>query len=83
MNGKHLFYCISSEFELESRIIFSVNGQNNNCYRQTCNQAIRGRRLRYRRALEIVQNEEYLAAATPIGQYPMILNFKVTELFIK
>ena len=33
------------------------------CFRQTCKQTITGRRRRYRRALQIVQNEEYLEAA--------------------
>ena len=30
------------------------------CYRQTCTQIITGRNLNYRRALKVVQNEEYL-----------------------
>ena len=30
--------------------------------RQTCSQRVTGRRLRYRRALQIVQDEEYLSA---------------------
>lgn len=33
------------------------------CARQSCNQVISGRNLRYRRALQIVQNEAYLNAA--------------------
>ncbi len=36
---------------------------NNNCYVQTCDQTITGRQLAYNRALDIVQNEEYLEAA--------------------
>ena len=32
------------------------------CYRQTCTQIITGRNLNYRRALKVVQNEEYLSA---------------------
>ena len=31
-----------------------------NCYTKTCDQIITGRQLKYRRALEILQNEEYL-----------------------
>ena len=30
------------------------------CYRQTCTQIITGRNLKYRRALKVIQNEEYL-----------------------
>ena len=33
------------------------------CFRQTCKQKISGRRRRYRRALQIIQSEEYLEAA--------------------
>ena len=33
------------------------------CYRQTCTQTITGRNLKYLRALEILQNEEYLQAS--------------------
>ena len=33
------------------------------CYRQTCTQIITGRNLKYLRALEILQNEEYLQAS--------------------
>ena len=33
------------------------------CARQSCNQIISGRNLRYNRALQIVQNEEYLDVA--------------------
>lgn len=33
------------------------------CHIRSCEQTITGRRLNYRRALEIVQNEEYLSAA--------------------
>ena len=36
---------------------------NANCYVQTCDQSITGRMLSYNRALEIVQDEEYLTAA--------------------
>ncbi len=36
---------------------------NANCYVQTCDQRITGRMLSYNRALEIVQDEEYLTAA--------------------
>ena len=32
------------------------------CFRQTCNAVVTGRRLRYARALQIIQNEEYLSA---------------------
>ena len=37
--------------------------KNSYCYVQTCYQIISGRNLRYRRALQIVQSEEYLNAA--------------------
>ena len=32
------------------------------CYRQTCTQIVTGRNLKYLRALQIVQNEEYMRA---------------------
>ena len=40
--------------------IQSVIVQTMTCYRQTCTQIITGRNLNYRRALKVVQNEEYL-----------------------
>lgn len=38
---------------------FQVQSQ---CFRQTCNAVVTGRRLRYARAFQIIQNEEYLSA---------------------
>jgi hypothetical protein len=33
-----------------------------NCFKQTCTQVVAGRNLSYKRALQIVQDEEYLTA---------------------
>lgn len=33
------------------------------CFKQTCKQTISGRNLRYRKALDLIQSEEYLSAA--------------------
>ena len=40
-------------------LCFQVEPQ---CFRQTCTAVVTGRRLRYARALQIIQNEEYLSA---------------------
>ena len=40
-----------------------IDATNKACYVQTCDQTITGRNLLYERALEIIQNEEYLEAA--------------------
>ncbi len=50
-------------FGYESTDIFQERQDNNDCYVQTCDQTITGRQLAYNRALDIVQNEEYLEVA--------------------
>ena len=45
------YYCKN----LVSKIVQTMT-----CYRQTCTQIITGRSLKYRRALKVIQNEEYL-----------------------
>ena len=45
------YYCKN----LVSKIVQTMT-----CYRQTCTQIITGRNLKYRRALKVIQNEEYL-----------------------
>ena len=50
--GQHLQYYI---VKFQSVIVQTMT-----CYRQTCTQIITGRNLNYRRALKVVQNEEYL-----------------------
>ena len=51
---------------------FLFSADNPSCYVQTCNQFIMGRNLRYKEALQIIQDEEYLDAV----QFDMILNRK-------
>ena len=49
---------------LQNCLNFTTTSKNTNpnCYVQTCHQIISGRNLRYSRALQIVQSEEYLNA---------------------
>ena len=44
------------------------------CYRQTCTQTITGRNLKYLRALEILQNEEYSDFGARMGYRNQSLN---------
>ncbi len=61
-------YATSGNFNFHivnvAKPVFAEDRQDNRaCYVQTCDQTITGRQLGYTRALEIVQNEEYLEAA--------------------